>query len=293
MSKVKYFGLFFIMLSFIQTASAFSDVNEEDKNFYIIKSLSEKNIIEGYEDGTFKPKKNVSRAEALKIVLLSANIEISDKNIKTNFNDVNKEDWFAKYIDKAVDLKIVDGYSNEKFYPNKTVNLAETLKILIESFNIDSELFPLYEDAGVCENWYDPYFEIAAENNLLIGLNDTDPSQEMTRSQLAVITFNAVQIKSGNIQICKATYYGEDFRGDNTASGEPFNPDDLTAAHKELPFGTIVRVTNLKNGKSVEVRINDRCPFTEGLEIDLSQAAFEEIAEISNGIINAQIEVLE
>ena len=97
----------------------------------------------------------------------------------------------------------------------------------------------------------------------------------------------------GSSKICRATYYGYAFAGLNTASGEVFDPEKFTAAHKELPFNTIVRVTNLANDKFVVVRINDRGPFTEGLEIDLSQAAFAEIANISTGVIDVLMEVLE
>ena len=70
-----------------------------------------------------------------------------------------------------------------------------------------------------------------------------------------------------------ATYYGKEFAGRRTASGERFNPGAMTAAHRTLPFGTKVRVTNSRNGRSVIVRINDRGPFVKGRSIDLSTRA--------------------
>jgi peptidoglycan lytic transglycosylase len=70
-----------------------------------------------------------------------------------------------------------------------------------------------------------------------------------------------------------ATYYGKEFAGRRTASGERFNPGAMTAAHRTLPFGTKVRVTNSRNGRSVIVRINDRGPFVKGRSIDLSSGA--------------------
>ena len=70
-----------------------------------------------------------------------------------------------------------------------------------------------------------------------------------------------------------ASWYGPGFRGHRTASGEPFNTGALTAAHRFWPFGTRVRVTNRKNGRSVVVRINDRGPFAAGRVIDLSRAS--------------------
>jgi len=80
-----------------------------------------------------------------------------------------------------------------------------------------------------------------------------------------------------------ASYYGKRFAGRPTASGERFNPQHLTAAHRTLPFGSKVRVTNPDNGKSVVVRINDRGPFTRGRTIDLSRKAAEEIGLVRRG----------
>ena len=91
-----------------------------------------------------------------------------------------------------------------------------------------------------------------------------------------------------------ASYYGERFNGRRTASGKIFNMNKLTAAHKKLPFGTIVKVTNIKNGKSVVVEITDRGPFVRGREIDLSKKAFYTISSTSAaGYINATLEVLQ
>ena len=70
-----------------------------------------------------------------------------------------------------------------------------------------------------------------------------------------------------------ASYYGQEFSGRRTASGERFNPNAMTAAHRTLRFGTRVRVTNSRNGRSVIVRINDRGPFVKGRSIDLSSRA--------------------
>ncbi|NIL43843.1 septal ring lytic transglycosylase RlpA family protein [Salinispora arenicola] len=88
---------------------------------------------------------------------------------------------------------------------------------------------------------------------------------------------------------CGASYYSE---GQLTASGEPFDPSAMTAAHKTLPFDTRVRVTNPATGTSVTVRINDRGPFVEGRCIDLSRAAFAEIAPLSAGHVEVRYEVL-
>ncbi|MEM6753127.1 MAG: septal ring lytic transglycosylase RlpA family protein [Cyanobacteria bacterium P01_C01_bin.38] len=89
-----------------------------------------------------------------------------------------------------------------------------------------------------------------------------------------------------------ASFYGAYFAGKKTASGERFNPSKMTAAHKTLPFGTRVRVTNMRNGRSVVVRINDRGPFIRGRVIDLSRGAARVIRMTGRGIAPVRVQVL-
>lgn len=90
-----------------------------------------------------------------------------------------------------------------------------------------------------------------------------------------------------------ASYYADKFHGKATASGDIYNMNELTAAHKELPFSTRVRVKNLKNGLSVIVRINDRGPFVDGRIIDLSKAAAQAINMIKDGVVEVEITILD
>jgi rare lipoprotein A len=89
-----------------------------------------------------------------------------------------------------------------------------------------------------------------------------------------------------------ASWYGPGFDGNYSASGEVFNANDLTAAHPDLPFGTLVRVVNLDNGQSVVVRINDRGPYAHGRVIDISTAAANVIGLIASGVAPVRLEVL-
>jgi rare lipoprotein A len=88
---------------------------------------------------------------------------------------------------------------------------------------------------------------------------------------------------------CSASWYGDAFRGQPTASGEPYNPDDFTAAHRSLPLGTVVTVTRVSSGASVKVRINDRGPFVGNRCIDLSEAAMGTLGGLSAGVITVVI----
>ena len=90
----------------------------------------------------------------------------------------------------------------------------------------------------------------------------------------------------------KASYYAMKFQSKKTASGELYDRAKKTAAHKKLPFETKVRVTNIKNSKSVIVKINDRGPFVKGRIVDLSSSAFSRIANLDTGVIQVRIEVI-
>ncbi len=90
-----------------------------------------------------------------------------------------------------------------------------------------------------------------------------------------------------------ASYYADKFHGKKTSSGETFNMYAFTAAHKTLPFNTIVKVTNLSNGKSVNVRVNDRGPFSDNREIDVSKAAAEKLDMLATGTANVSLEIVQ
>lgn len=90
----------------------------------------------------------------------------------------------------------------------------------------------------------------------------------------------------------KATYYADKFQNQKTASGEVYKKSKFTAAHKDLPFNTLVKVTNLKNGKSVVVKINDRGPFGRDREIDLSYIAAKSIDMIADGVVDVKVDIL-
>jgi rare lipoprotein A len=89
-----------------------------------------------------------------------------------------------------------------------------------------------------------------------------------------------------------ASYYAYQFHGKKTSSGEFYDMNDLTAAHLKLPFGTKVQVRNIKNNRTVIVRINDRGPFVDGRIIDLSKAAAEELDMINDGVTEVELTIV-
>ena len=113
----------------------------------------------------------------------------------------------------------------------------------------------------------------------------------MMISTLGLFSFknNATDAKKTSF----ASYYHDKFNGRKTASGEIFSNSKLTAAHRTLPFGTEVKVTNLRTGKSVVVEINDRGPFHSSRALDLSKAAFNSIGNHKNGTMPVEYEIVD
>lgn len=108
---------------------------------------------------------------------------------------------------------------------------------------------------------------------------------------LPIATPSAPRVRS--VSTGEASWYGPGFYGNRTANGEVFRPGTMTAAHRTLPFGTKVRVTNLWNGRSAVVRINDRGPFHGRRVIDLAHGAASQLGLISSGIAQVKLEVLQ
>lgn len=107
-----------------------------------------------------------------------------------------------------------------------------------------------------------------------------------------IISLFCASMAQSQVFYGKASWYGSKFHGRTTASGEIYDMNKLTAAHKSLPFGTLVQVTNLDNGKVVTVKITDRGPFVQGRILDLSRKGAEELDFIRQGVANIKMEVI-
>jgi rare lipoprotein A len=297
MKKINYaFGTALALILF-QTANAepvsFTDVTPEYKYFVQIDYLKQQNLIEGYADGTFKPAQDINRAEALKI--LQKAIKSKEKQINNeplSFEDIKGNDWFYSYVLEGWKNNIVKGYPDQLFHPEKTINLAEALKMVLiqENSPIPTAVAAApYPDVQI-DDWYAPYAQVAKERTLVLvsrpeGYLNADTT--LSRGAFTSLIYKILKTGQGSIFV-RATWYGNEFANWGTASGVPFDPQKLTAAHKTLPFGTRLLVTNLANGKTVEVTVNDRGPYATGIDLDLSRAAFENIASLGAGIINIE-----
>ena len=119
-----------------------------------------------------------------------------------------------------------------------------------------------------------------------VAYGDYVNSDGMTRKQIEAIRNHP------KVQVGIASYYGKEFHKKLTANGQKFNMYKVSAAHKTLPLGTKIRVTNLSNGKSLKVIINDRGPFAKGRILDLSYRAAQKLGFVNHGTTKIRIDVL-
>jgi rare lipoprotein A len=279
----------------------FSDVAVGSRYYIAVKHLKENGLVIGYEDGTFKPLQEINRAEAIKVLQLAVKKDNTNpaKEIEATadatgadgfaFDDVTEDAWYYPYIRRAWEDGVVKGYPDGLFHPEKTINTAESLKIVIEQENLPlpaAVTTPPYGDVPV-DAWFAPYAQVSSEKTLIVasrGEGKLYPADNMNRGDFAELIYHLIQSRDGH-RFSRATWYSDSLSMQSTANRELYIPTNLTAAHKTLPFGTTVKVTNSSNGKSVEVRINDRGPYVTGVELDLSRSAFEAIASTGAGVI--------
>ncbi len=159
-------------------AGNFIDVDEDNLHYDAINYLENENVIHGYDDGTFKPYNAINRAEFTKILIghLFPDFEES----ANCFSDV-KVDWYAPYICYAKKNGIVDGYSDGTFLPANEINLAEALKIVLESYEPNKDFSS--------DIWYEAYLAYAIDQNLLFGI-DPFLNHKLLRAEMAQLIYN-------------------------------------------------------------------------------------------------------
>lgn len=203
MKKTLTFASLFFLLSTNVIAASFPDVPEDHKNYKAIEFLDEKQIVKGYADGTFGPDKLVSRAEALKMIIVALGVK-HDENYEVLFPDVKKEEWFFEFVMAAKKLGIVSGYQDGKFKPSDTVNLSENLKMLLTAAKVElpkeiteSVFVDVAKDA-----WYAIYVLYSRNQNMLFSddFGRVHPDQAMTRAAFAELIYRLMVIKEKNGQ---------------------------------------------------------------------------------------------
>lgn len=175
-------------------AANFSDVPSDHKNALAIQTLKDANLVNGYGDSTFKPDKEVSRAEALTMILKSAGIDSVKTAQKIPFTDVAETDWFFPMVQKAITLGKVKGYEDKTFRPNKPITLPEALALTLSFFNVNIKKIPvepvIYKGLDT-KDWYAKQAQYAKDKNLIEPDENgmLSPAAPLTRGQLAEIIY--------------------------------------------------------------------------------------------------------
>lgn len=285
------------------TAGPFTDVPPESSFFLPVNFLKEQNFVTGFSDATFRPDQPVSRAEALAIILKvngicndQITVATQQKKLKKPFRDVKRSDWFFDIVREAKKRKIVAGTGDSKFRPSEPIKLAEALRILFEASNTETAEMTVEIPPGItADAWYAKDISYAVSKTILTQQEDGSifpPDGELTRGQLALLLYRFLKTQDTMI-FGYASWYGDGLAKTKIPGGHEYKEKNLTAAHKTLPFGSIVRVTSVTNGKSIDVVVNDRGPYVTGRIIDLSKTAFRALEEPGMGLILVQIEPLE
>ncbi len=163
----------------------FSDLYSNDPHAKAITYLKAHDIISGYKDGSFKPGKTVSRAEAIKMIFAAFEIK-GENDIDNPFSDVANGAWFSPYILAAYDLDIVNGYKDGTFKPAKKVNRSEYFKIFLTAGDVVPNAVTSNPFADTPKGaWFAPYAKYAKEENLLDFGNKYDPTRPITRAEVA------------------------------------------------------------------------------------------------------------
>lgn len=204
MKKILLFGVLFFVFCLSANAVSFSDVPEKHPYYAAIESLKNLGIINGHPDGTFKPESGVIRAEALKMIMQSAGVEVAEMINESGFADVPSGEWYAVYTAKGKSLGIVKGQgATGLFTPEARVNKSEFLKMLLESFGKDlskhQNLPEGVSDDTFTGQWYLPYFSYAKSLGIIFPTIDNrlEPDKFLSRGECADIIYKLLLVEKG------------------------------------------------------------------------------------------------
>ncbi len=258
----------------------FTDITEEDDDAWYLPYISfavKYGYMTGFEDGTFRKNDTMTRAEFVKVLFKAKALSPADDHKKV-FHDVPRSHWVTSMINYLYDQKLLsDEFDDDNFKPDEPItrSLAAyfTDKLFYEGENVGAQSDVPDQDEVLISN---PEEENVGTDG---DLSDVDADLQK-------------YLTDRDLDEGVASYYGDSFNGRGTASGEKFDNSKLTAAQPYLPFGSFIRVTNVDNGKSVEVMVNDCGPFVKGRVVDLSKSAFETIGSARAGILRVKVEVV-
>ncbi len=175
----------------------FSDVDTKHEFAEAISYLKENDIISGYDDGSFKPEKTVSRVEALKMIIAGLSINLAEDD-KIDFPDTESPSWYSPFVATGIEKNIVAGYPDGSFKPSNNIIRAEYLKVLLEAAKVDlneNVINKPYYDVDRDE-WYSKYAAYSKENTLFdVDNNKLIPTQKVTRGEVADTIYKIINLE--------------------------------------------------------------------------------------------------
>ena len=268
----------------------FPDIQADAWYIPYLKEAVVRKIITGYQDNTIQPANQVSKAELFAILYRITPNDILNKfTVDTNLkvNDLDPNQWFYSSAMFAIQNQLTKINDKQEYNYGAKLNRADFIQALYKyDLWLTKELNPVQEVIKEVKIIKEVETPTETPTN-----NTEDPATETNQTKKTTNTNDSETQGNTATEEGIASFYSPNLKGAKTASGENYDPEQLTAAHKTLPFGTLVKVENTENGKWVKVRINDRGPYVEGRIIDLSTTAFEAIAPLSRGLAPVKINV--
>jgi rare lipoprotein A len=263
----------------------FSDVVKGAWYEGVLKESLVRKIITGYADNTIQPTKNVNKAEFYTMLFRLVPTELRKGDVtKDVAKDALKEQWFAESLSFAVMNNLLSVNAEGNISPYKELTRGHVAHFIYQynqwlALKVGTSTTPAPAATPVTPTPTTPTTPATPS---------TTPPATTTPPAATVPT---TTVKVGDKETGKASFYGTKIAGAKTASGALYDPESLIVAHKTLPFGTIVKITNKANGKWVKASVIDRGPYVEGRILDLSNAAFSSIGELSSGVLDVEMEI--
>jgi rare lipoprotein A len=275
---------------------SFKDIQADDWYVPFLKEAVVRKVITGYNDNTIRPFQSVNKAELYTILYRLTPAELKEvKAEEALSDDIASGYWYYDPLQFALENQLLTTNEEKLVTPLKELTRANVAHFVYEYSNwlneriVDEESQTTTEEATTETETNDNSQETSEDTTNEEKTDETN-NQEDSSSQSE--TNDTSSEEESFTESGVASYYGHSFDGRRTASGQILDVEANMAAHKTLPFGTIVRVTNPETEKWVEVTIFDRGPFVEGRIIDLTPSSFEALAPLSSGLVKVELEVI-
>ncbi len=263
--------LFSLLLFSGVVSAAFPDVNGEHPHRVAIETLVTQGVVKGYESGNFEPLWPVTRAEALKIILMGMEVTVDESSTTSTFSDVSSTDWFMPFVATAVENEIVKGYPDGSFKPHKTVSRAEAAKMLLVASGLPADALDPKSYLDVpADAWFFDHVNFMSAFNIEPSQTDGlwHPEQDMTRGNLAEMVYRLQHYKDTGAAFDESTnWLRKGFPDAHISMKVPFgweyDQEGLTAVWlMDEANGQASLLTPEKNGATLFISVTSN---TQGL----------------------------